>query len=80
MQVTFIPIVIGVLGTVTEELIKGLEDMEIKGQVKDIKTTASLRSASILKRVLETCCHSKFSERPSANADMKNYQRVLKNK
>ena len=31
MKVTFIPIIIGALGTVTEVLLKGLEDLEIKG-------------------------------------------------
>ena len=31
MKVTFIPIVIGDLGTVTEGLFKGLEDLEIGG-------------------------------------------------
>ena len=31
MKVTFIPIVIGALGTVTKGLLKGLEDSEIRG-------------------------------------------------
>ena len=31
MKVTFIPIVIGALGTVIEGLLKGLEDLEIRG-------------------------------------------------
>ena len=54
MKVTFIPIVIGALGTVTKELIKGLENLEIKGRVETIQTTALLRSARILRKVLET--------------------------
>ena len=29
-------------------------------------------------RLYETCCHSNFSERPSANADVKNSQKVNK--
>ena len=33
MKVTIIPIVIGALGTVTEGLVKGLEDLEIRGRV-----------------------------------------------
>ena len=33
---TFIPIVIGVLGTVTKGLLKGLEDFEIRGRVETI--------------------------------------------
>ena len=54
MKVTFIPIVIGALGTVTEGLLKGLEDLEISGQVETIQTSILLRSARILRRVLET--------------------------
>ena len=50
----FIPIIIGTLGTVPKGLIKGLEDLEIKGQMETIQTTALLRSARILRRVLET--------------------------
>ena len=54
MKVTFIPIVIGAFGVVTKSLIKGLEDMEITGLVETIQTTALLRSARILRSVLET--------------------------
>ena len=32
----------------------GLEDLEIRGQVKTIETTALLRSDRILRKVLET--------------------------
>ena len=49
MKVMFIPIVIGALGTVTKRLIKGLEDLEIRGRVDNIQTT----TARIEKRVLE---------------------------
>ena len=51
---TIIPIGNGALGTVTERLLKGLEDLEIRGRVETILTTALLRSARILRRVLET--------------------------
>ena len=54
IKVTFISTVIGALGTVTEGLIKGLEDLEIRGRVETIQTTALLRSPRILRRVLET--------------------------
>ena len=54
MKVTFIPIVIGALGTVTEGLLKGLEDLEIRGRLETIQTTTLLRSFIILRRVLET--------------------------
>ena len=53
MKVTILPIVIGALGTVTKGL-KSLEDLEISGRVKTIQTTALLRTARILRRVLET--------------------------
>ena len=43
MKVTFIPIFIGALGTVTIGLIKGLEDLEISGRVETIQTTALLK-------------------------------------
>ena len=54
IQVTIIPIVIGAFGTVTKGLLKGLEDLEVGGQVETIQTTALLRMARILRRVLET--------------------------
>ena len=54
MKWMMIPIVIGVVSTVTKELIKGLEDLEIRGRVKTLQTTALLRLARILRRVLET--------------------------
>ena len=55
MQVTVIPIVIGAFGTVTKGLLKGLEDLEVGGRVETIPTTTLLRTARILRRVLETC-------------------------
>ena len=45
---------IGDFGTVTKGLLKGLEDLEIGERVKTIQTTALLRMARILRRVLET--------------------------
>ena len=71
MQVTIIPIVSGAFGTVTKGLLKGLEDLEVGRQVETIQTTL-LRTARILRRVLETCGHSNSSEKPLANADVKN--------
>ena len=69
MQVTIIPIVIGAFGTVTKGLLKGLENME---RVKTIQTKALLRTARILRRVLDTWCYSNSSERPSASTNVKN--------
>ena len=71
MKVTIFPIMIGAFGTVTKGLLKGLEDLEVDGRVETIQTTALLRTARILRRVLETCCHPNSSERPSANAGAK---------
>ena len=54
MKLTIVPIVIGAFGTVTKGLLKGLEDFEVGGRVETIQTTALLRTARILRRVLET--------------------------
>ena len=54
MKVTVIPIVNGALGTVTKDLVQGLEGLEIRGQVQTIQTTTLLRSVRILRGVLET--------------------------
>ena len=53
MKITIVPIVIGALGTITKGLLKGLEDLEVSGQVETIQMTALLRTARILRRVLE---------------------------
>ena len=77
MKVTIVPIMIGALGTITKGLLKGLEDLEVGGRVETIQMTALLRTARILRRVLEeTCCHSNSSEKPSANTDGKNSEGV----
>ena len=54
MKVTITPIVIGAFGTVTKGLLKGLDDLEVGGRVETIQTTALLRTARILRRVLES--------------------------
>ena len=54
MKVTVIPVVIGALGTTPKMLSKGLEELKIRGRTGTIQTTALLRSARILRRVLET--------------------------
>ena len=53
MKVTVLPIVISALGTVTNGFIKRLEDLEKRRRVETIQTTALLRSARTLRRVLE---------------------------
>ena len=67
-----IPIVIGVLDTVTKGLVQGLYDLEIRGWVETIQTTALLRSARVLRRVLET-----WGDSP-ANAGRKTLKWVAK--
>ena len=54
MKVTIILIVIGSFGTITKGLLKQLVDLEIDGPMVTIQTTALLRTARILRRVLET--------------------------
>ena len=54
MKVTIVSIVIGALGTITKRLLKGLEDLEVGGRGETIQTNALLRTARILRRVLET--------------------------
>ena len=52
-KMTVLTIVIGALGIVTKGLVQRLEDLEMRGLVETIQTTALLRSAKKL-RVLET--------------------------
>ena len=54
IKVTIVPIVIGAFGTITKGLLKGLEDLEVDRQVETIQMTALLRTARMLRRVLET--------------------------
>ena len=73
MKVTIVTIVTGALGT--KPLWKGLEDLEVGGRLETIQTTALLRRRESWDeswRLEETCCHSDSSEKPSANADVKN--------
>ena len=76
MKVTFVPIVIGALGTITKGLLKSLEDLEVGGRVETIQTTALLRTARILRRVLETWGDLLSLKKPSANTDVKNSKGV----
>ena len=47
-------IMVAVPGTITKESVNGKDDLEIRGQVETIQITALLKSAGILRRVLET--------------------------
>ena len=53
MKVTVIPILIGAFETISKGLVKGLVDLEIRGQMETTQTTALQRSARLLRRVLE---------------------------
>ena len=54
MKVTIVPLVIGAFDTIIKGLLKGLEDLEVGGRVETIQMTALLRTARIMRRVLET--------------------------
>ena len=53
-KVTIIQFVIGAFGTVTKGLLRGMEDLEVGGRGETIQPTTLLRTARILRRVLET--------------------------
>ena len=54
MKVRIVPIVIGAFGTVTEGLLKNQGDSEFGGRTETIQTKALLKTARILRKVLET--------------------------
>ena len=54
MKVTIVTIVNGAFGTVTKELLKELEDLEVGSRKETVQNTALLRTARILRRVQET--------------------------
>ena len=72
IKVTIILKVIRAFGTVTKGLFKGLEDLEVGGQVETIQTTALMRTARILRRVLEI-----FGDMLSIRLQWKAYQLKL---
>ena len=48
------PIAGSAMGTVSKDLEKRLGALEVRGRIEAVQTTALLRSARILKRVLKT--------------------------
>ena len=54
MKITLILIVSGGLGTVTNGLVQGMEDLEIRKRIETIQTTELLRSARIQRGAPET--------------------------
>ena len=53
MKLTIMPIVIGAFATITKGLLKALDDLEVGGRVETDLMKALLRTARILRRVLE---------------------------
>ena len=53
-RVTVISIAIGALEMITKGLERALEELEIRGWIETIQTTALLRSARIPRRILKT--------------------------
>ena len=51
MKVTVISIVIGALGTISNRLVKGLEDLEIRGQVATIQTIAVIKTGQNTEKI-----------------------------
>ena len=79
MKVTIIPFVIAAFSTVTKGLLKGLE---IRGRVRPSKLQHCKERLEYWEeswRLEETCRHSNSSEKPLANADVKNCQGVNDN-
>ena len=54
IEVTVIAIIIGGFGTIPKGFVNGLDEIEIGGRAKTTQITALLKSASILRGVLET--------------------------
>ena len=80
IKVTVIPIVIGVLGSVTKWLLKALEKLEIRGWIRPSKLQDYQDRPGYWEtswRFEETKCKSNTSEKPSANAEVKNSRRRL---
>ena len=75
IKVTMMPIVIGALGGSSKGLIRKVIRLEIGGRIETIQITALLKSARILRRVLETWEYllSDFRGRLSAKACVKNF-------
>ena len=72
MRLTVKPFVVDVLETVLKDLGKDLEELKIR-RTEIIQITAYSEESW---RTKETCCLSDFSERPPANAGVKDLQGV----
>ena len=79
MRVTVIPFVISALGTIPKCFVKGLEDLEIRGQVEYI-IKISQNTKKSPGKIDEIYCHSDSSESPSVNPGVKNSPGVRESK
>ncbi len=79
MKVTIIPIVVGAFGTVTKGLLKRLEDLDEWRRSKRQHYWEGSEYWEESRSLEGTCCHSNSSEKPSANADVKNSTGVNSN-
>ena len=75
-MISEISIVIGTFGKVPKSLERGLKELETKGLIETIQTTALLKSVRKLGKLKETSYHSDTSERPSCNAGVENLQKI----
>ena len=53
VSVTVIAMVVGVFGVILKGIERGLEEMEIRARIETNQKTAMLKTARILRRVLE---------------------------
>ena len=82
MKVTIIPIVICAFGTVTKDYFKDWRTWKLEDEWRPSKVQYYWERPEYWEeswRLEETCCPSNSSERPSANADVKNSQGVNSN-
>ena len=75
MKVTVIPIAIRALCKIPKGLIKGLEDMEIRGQQTLELYNDHSKYWEESWRLEGIGCHIRFSEKPPPNASVKKVQR-----
>ena len=83
MKMSIVPIVIGAFDTVTEELLKGLENWKLADEWRLSKRQHYWRRPEYWegsRRLEKTCYHSNSSEKQSANAGVKNPKRVNNSK
>ena len=62
MRLIVIPVVIDAIGMFSKGMVRELEELKNVGRSETIQTTTLLRSARILRRVLETLTPVKYSQ------------------